>query len=56
MPTKHVLKNRFTKGVEACDRMFEVRNVSVSERTVRRGGLEFRAFRPAQALEFLPLH
>ncbi|CAH2100838.1 unnamed protein product [Euphydryas editha] len=53
-----VLRNRFCTATEARTRLFEVRNVSVSERTIRWKLAErnLRAFRPARALQLLPQH
>lgn len=50
----NVLRNRFSTATEARTRFFEVQNVSVSERTIRRRLAErnLRAFRPARAPEY----
>lgn len=54
----NVLRNRFSTATEVRTRLFEVRNVSVSERTIRRRLAErnLRAFRPARAPQLLPQH
>lgn len=54
----NVLRNRFTTAPEVRTRLFEVRNVSVSEQTVSRGLAERNqtAFRPARAPELLTQH
>lgn len=54
----NVLRNRFCTAFEVRSRLFEVRNVSVSERTIRRRLVErdLRNFRPARAPQLLPQH
>lgn len=54
----NVLRNRFCTATEARTRLFEVRNVNVSERTIRRRLAEsnLRAYRPARAPQLLPQH
>lgn len=54
----NVLRNRFTTATEARNRLFEVRNVSVSIRTIRRRLAErdLRAFRPARVPELTIAH
>ncbi|CAH2090862.1 unnamed protein product [Euphydryas editha] len=54
----NVLRNRFCIATEARTRLFEVRNVSVSERTIRRRLVErnLRAFHPARAPQLIPQH
>lgn len=54
----NVLRNRFCTATEARTRLFDVRNVSVSERTIRRrlAKTNLRAYRPARAPELLPQH
>lgn len=54
----NVLRNRFTTASEARNRLFEVRNVSVSLRTIRRRLAEkgLGSFRPARVPELTSAH
>lgn len=54
----NVLRNRFTTASEARNRLFEVRNVSVSKRTIRRRLAErgLSAGRPARVPELTATH
>lgn len=54
----NVLRNRFTTAPEVRTRLFEVRNLSVSERIARRrlAVRNLTAFRPARAPELLTQH
>lgn len=54
----NVLRNRFSTAPEVSTCLLEIRNVSVSERTIRRRLSEqnLRAFRPARAPLLLPRH
>lgn len=54
----NVLRDRFSTAPEICNRLMEVRNVNVSERTVRRRLAErnVHAFRPARVPDLLVHH